>query len=567
MQKLTSLIFSLFFLLSVLTGQSTKCFEETRALGLQAYHDKHYIRALDIYLAAYICPDCPDPGLHDLEELIRNAQQAQLAIYKFQVSTAKQAKQTAIQAQKNEQTAKKQAKDSAEQAIQNGRLAESLRLSLLADIERRNENYFDALSLAFYAITLGNTTTNQTDAFIGFSRVVRDSFIQYIPVKGNLIQLQNHPLGITTIDDNGFTLWKSDEWKAIHNTVQFNQQYYLDESVVVLGNNKSNAGHLFKINNTGSFLLDKHSEPIKWIASSPNYYLSCSRDNNAALWDKNGVLKTTFSGHNGNIYQGFITKSEENIITRSSDGSVKIWTIKGQLITTINTGSVYISCMEINKNQGTILLGDGNGKASLWNMKGEEVHTFKHGDKAIKEVKFIGKNNELISVLAIDSSLKIWNLKGELLKSIPNIATFGYLALNNTLFTRHLSKGVETWSLNEQKNTDEPMVSINDFSGMITAIDFNLKEDVLLSTNSNGTINLWSSQEGKLFLSYKTAPNPVFPAQFTEDGHYFFCFNHTKSQIEIIAYPLFVLQELFETYNKYGYNKSIVKKYNIEILK
>lgn len=564
MQKLISLIITSFMLVSLI-GQTTDCFEATRALGLQAYYNKHYTRAMDVYLAAYLCPDCPDPGQHDLEDLIRNAQQAQLTIYKSQVITAKQAEQTAVDAQKNEKTARKQAEESEEKAKKSGRLAESLRLSLLADIERRKKNYSDALPLAFYSILLSDTT-NAMDAMIVFSKVIQDSFIQYIPVKGDLLELQNHPQGITTLDDNGFTLWSNNDWQVIHNVAAFNQQFHLDESVVILGNNESNIAHLSKIDNTASFLLDKHTEPIKWMTSSSNYYLSCSRDNDAILWDEDGISQATLSGHKGNIYQGIITDTEENIITRSSDGSVKTWTIEGELIATINTGSVYISCMAIDSNQGYILLGDGNGNVSLWNKKGAKLQTFNHGDRAIKEVVFMGENSSLKATLSIDGSLKIWNESGEVVLSIPNVEAFGYLANNNTLYTRHPTKGIQLWSLDKQKIKEKAIISINDFSGTITAVDFNNNENALLSTNSNGTINLWT-RKGVLFLSYKTSPNPTFPALFSDNEQYFFCFDHIKSQIEIIPHPIFILEKLYQESNDRGFKRSILKKYNIQFLK
>ena len=545
--------------LAILSAIGQNCYENTRTLGRQSYAAKHYTQAMNEYFAAYFCENLPEN--HDLEILIKQAQDAQLNIYKKEVAKAKEAKEKAQSAELNEIRARERAEYNAELAKKRGRRAESLRLALLADIERRKKNYSDALTLAFYGLQLSDST-NKQNAMTSFARTVRDSFIQYIPIKGSLLHFQNHDLGITTIDNNGFTFWEKDAWTSALNLPKFNQQYLLNKSTVILGMDTSNIGYIFDLKNTKNGIpLKKHTESIKWISSSSNYTISCSRDDKAAIWDKNGKFIRSFIGHKGNVYQGIITNDEKNIVTRSSDGTVIIWSIDGKILATIDKGRPYISSMAIDEKNNLILLADANGEASLWSLKGENILNLKHGKKALTKALIIGKNKEILLSLATDQSLKLWDSKGKLITSISNVAQVKYLVSQNILLTRNSKTGINFWSLDGKL-----IQNINDLSGSISGSDFNSKRNNLLTTNTDGFIHLRNNQ-GEILLKYQIPSPDSFPAAFSKSGDFIMCFNPIKSRIEIIAIPSYIYAKMQESHTKpTTFSSSIIDKYNIQFL-
>ena len=142
MKKIVYLLFlySLVFQYAAL-GQ-LPCYTPVREDGLKYMRKGEYAKAIDqFWLALSSCDDKPDN--HDLYKLIKDAQRVQVATLEDNIQQkkaalveAESAKNKAQELELLERTARKRADDNAELAIKEGRLAESMRLALLADISR-----------------------------------------------------------------------------------------------------------------------------------------------------------------------------------------------------------------------------------------------------------------------------------------------------------------------------------------------------------------------------------------------------------------------------------------------
>jgi WD40 repeat protein len=82
---------------------------------------------------------------------------------------------------------------------------------------------------------------------------------------------------------------------------------------------------------------------------------SASEDSTIRLWNLNGKLLKTLTGHQGGVW-GVAFSPDGNLLASSSaDGTVKVWTLDGKLLRTLEGHSATVWDVEF------VLLADKNG--------------------------------------------------------------------------------------------------------------------------------------------------------------------------------------------------------------
>ncbi len=70
---------------------------------------------------------------------------------------------------------------------------------------------------------------------------------------------------------------------------------------------------------------------------------SASSDSTIKLWDANGKLLQTLTGHSGIIYSVSFSPNGELLASGSDDNTIKLWNTNGKLLQTLtgHTGIIY----------------------------------------------------------------------------------------------------------------------------------------------------------------------------------------------------------------------------------
>jgi WD40 repeat protein len=145
----------------------------------------------------------------------------------------------------------------------------------------------------------------------------------------------------------------------------------------------SNADQLFavggfldyiKVYNTNDWSVhptrDGHSVTRSLLFSSDDrHLLSAGNDNTGTLWDQNGNIVTTFTGHSGHIGDAVFSLDEAKVLTASyEDNKLIIW--DARLGTQIDAfqNNAALNGLQMSKG-GRVIIGDNNGNIKLLNME------------------------------------------------------------------------------------------------------------------------------------------------------------------------------------------------------
>jgi dynein assembly factor with WDR repeat domains 1 len=219
------------------------------------------------------------------------------------------------------------------------------------------------------------------------------------------------------------------------------------------------------INPNKEYHLEKtfqcHDLPLSkiYFNHKGNYFLTCSYDGNAILWNRktgskkyeiknhantinsaifsrddsllltgsfdnlsmlfdadNGIRIKTFEGHEGEIVEVNFDKEEKRFCTASMDLTSKIFDIEtGQSIITLEGHEDVVFKASFNNESNRILTGSYDKTCKLFDINnGEILFNFKEHTKEISNCFFNPKDNNIIISTSMDGLSKIFDIrKGE----------------------------------------------------------------------------------------------------------------------------------------------------------
>ncbi|AFZ38261.1 WD-40 repeat-containing protein (plasmid) [Stanieria cyanosphaera PCC 7437] len=211
--------------------------------------------------------------------------------------------------------------------------------------------------------------------------------------------------------------------------------------------------------------LDGHNSQVESIAFSPNSQTVASAsdyDKTVKLWNLKGELLATLNGHTDQIYKVVFSPDGKTIASASSDNTVRLWNLKGELLATLNNHKDYLINSVIFSPDGKTIAfasSDNNiasfGKNStvkLWNLKGELLATFNGHQDSINSVIF-SPDGQLIASASSDNTVKLWNLQGKLLATLNGhtnrswVSNIAFSPDGRTIASASGDSTIKLWSL------------------------------------------------------------------------------------------------------------------------
>ena len=319
-----------------------------------------------------------------------------------------------------------------------------------------------------------------------------------------------------------------------------------------------------------------HDLPISkvYFNHKGDYFLTCSYDGDAYLWDRktgltkykiknhantinsvvfthddqqlltgsfdclamlfdanNGIRIKTFEGHTEEIVEVNMNNDENKFCTASMDTTSKIFDIEeGKCIITLKGHTDVVSRAKFNKESNMILTGSYDKSCKIFDLNdGNVLFDFNEHTKEISNCFFYPKDNNIIISTSLDGLLKIYDIR----KGNASVNTYdehfkkeifcSTISSNGKFFaTGGGDNTVNVYDLAEMKK----IFSLTGHNKEIYSVDFTYGEETkyLVSGDGLGECRLWDVNTGECKQIIESGEETEIIAS---------CFNEKNSDILI----------------------------------
>ncbi|MEG4022539.1 AAA-like domain-containing protein [Microcoleus sp. S13C4] len=278
--------------------------------------------------------------------------------------------------------------------------------------------------------------------------------------------------------------------------------------------------------------LQSQASTLAFVSFSPDSQtIVTATDNYIKLWQTNGTLQATLTGHTDKIRSAIFSPSGEIIVSASDDKTVKIWQKKGKLIHDLKGHSGQITSVFLSPDGKIIVSASADGTVKLWKINGEELSSFKVQRGWITSASF-SPDGQIIAAAGTDGTVKLWSLtkvveklqKQQSIQASTDIQLLRTLQIESDkimsvtfspdgamLATASAGGTARIWS-----KDGKPLSMLKHTSGL-TNISFSPDSQMLLSASTDKMLRLWNI-DGTLLKTLKGNKDAVWSASFSPDG-------------------------------------------------
>lgn len=567
--KKTILLYGFFFAsLHLMQAQDCATF---RHEGEELMHKKEYPQALGRFWAAIIA--C-DNGTTDIIELIKETQNRWVRDLETAVQREKKAYQEALTAKEvaekaraAEEAVRKDLEVKERLAKERGQRAETLRISLLADIVREHGNKRDALLLSWLAMRLSGADIAPF-TYSSFGKAVCDSFTQTIytsPATLQQIQYFNDgqhifvkntdgSLAIVPSSGNGKTIaWKEKDHIGgiAASAAPWIATWRSDNKI-----------QLWQADGTPGPALEGHTDAVKHVAFSHDgrYIVSTSRDNTARLWTIQGKLLATLTGHTGNVYDAEFSPDNRYLFTRSADGTIRLWNADGTISNHIKSESSYLYDAFWMQKGHTVVACAADGSVQLWSPEAHASFPLPTAASGIRKIAPLADGD--LSILGKDAQMRILSEKGIQKAVLPGpVQGAASGATGQSLLSWTPEGSLSKW------NTDGSLLyTLPATRAQILHADLHARKDYFVTDSRENNAQEAQCQlhdgKGSVIARWNLGTSNPLPNQFTYDGKGVLLVLHANKSLAYAPFPEDIYEKIEMTDQEWEH---LIKTYNIEL--
>ncbi|MEG4172140.1 MULTISPECIES: AAA-like domain-containing protein [unclassified Microcoleus] len=279
--------------------------------------------------------------------------------------------------------------------------------------------------------------------------------------------------------------------------------------------------------------LQSQASTLAFASFSPDSQtiVTATDDNYIKLWQNNGTLQATLTGHTDKIIRAIFSPSGQIIVSASDDKTLKIWQKDGKLIHDLKGHSGQITSVSFSPDGKIIASASADGTVKLWKINGENLLSLKVERGWITSTSF-SPDGQIIAAAATDGTVKLWSLRKivEKLQKQQSIEASTDIKLLRTLqiesdkimsvtfspdgamlATASAGGTARIWS------KDGTPLSILKHTSGLTNISFSPDSQMLLSASTDKMVRLWNI-DGTLLKTLKGNKDAVWSASFSPDG-------------------------------------------------
>ncbi|MEG4224807.1 AAA-like domain-containing protein [Microcoleus sp. N9_B2] len=254
-------------------------------------------------------------------------------------------------------------------------------------------------------------------------------------------------------------------------------------------------------------------------------------DNDIKLWQTNGTLQATLTGHTDKIISAIFNPSSQIVVSASDDQTVKIWQNNGKLMHNLKGHSAKLTSVCLSPDGKIIVSATADGTVKLWQINGQELLSFKVNQGWITRATF-SPDGQIIAAAGTDGIVKLWSLtkvveklqKQQSIEASRDIKLLKILHMEsdkimNVTFSPDgaMLAAASAGGTARLWRKDGTPVSILQHTSGLKNISFSPDSQMLLSASTDKMVRLWKI-DGTLIGTLKGNKDAVWSASFSPDG-------------------------------------------------
>ncbi len=292
------------------------------------------------------------------------------------------------------------------------------------------------------------------------------------------------------------------------------------DNQTIASGSADNTVKLWNVDGTFLKTLEGHSDRVFGISFHPNGKIlaSGSADKTIKLWSlPDGHFLKTLKGHEDKIWKISFSPNGKVLASASSDHTIKLWNLDGKLLRTLKGHTDLVREVCFSPDGRILASGSDDETVRLWDCDGKPIIApLEIAIKPFWGLSF-SSNGQMLACVGADRTVKVCNLKGELLKTFKghnnSICGLSFSPDSKVLATASSDKTVKLWSL-----IDKPSKKIEEaHTNIIRGISFSPNGQIIASASSDKTIKLWNL-DGTFLRILKGHNQRVVSVNFSPNG-------------------------------------------------
>ena len=261
---------------------------------------------------------------------------------------------------------------------------------------------------------------------------------------------------------------------------------------------------------------------------------TASWDKTIKLWQRDGTLLGTLTGHSGWVMSVSFSPDGQTIASTGSDRSVILWSVGSKKIkqkwNTNHQGNVVdVRFSPVNVSlpsgtnqtmsgamlEGAIATASDDKTVKLWSHDGKAIGELKGHRDEVNGINF-SPDGKTIATASDDKTVKLWALDGTLLRTLTGhterVMSVSFSPDGNVMATAGFDKTIKLW----RTSNGSPLQTFSGHTDWVWHVSFSPDGKLLASASRDQTIRLWQLDSTKQQLSELKALLP-FSCQWLHD--------------------------------------------------
>ena len=265
-----------------------------------------------------------------------------------------------------------------------------------------------------------------------------------------------------------------------------------------------------------------HKASVLSVAFNPNgkTIATTSDDRTVKLWSLDGKIETN-TGHNAETYGVAFSHNGELVASTSLDRTIKIWRTDGSLVDSFLGHKAPVIDVEFISDRNFISAGYDKTiqfwklKQSAGKIKAVIQRTVFAHQASIADID-ISANKKLIASVSSDRYLKLWQINGDLIKSVVADAT-GLETVAISPDSQVIANGGKEQNIKLWNIKGELIRKIAGHSETVLDVEFSPDGSQIASASADNTIKIWN-REGELLTTLQGHQGRVWNIAYSPDG-------------------------------------------------